>query len=88
MYRLFILLLFCAVLSAQVIPLGGGKVAAIIGPNGTTLPASCSGRTLFDLTAADGGNAAGIYRCSGGTYVFIGPAFFAAVRSAERREAA
>jgi hypothetical protein len=42
---------------------------------GTTLPSSCS-RTnvVFHLTATDGSNAAGFYRCNGTTYVSAGGA--------------
>lgn len=39
---------------------------------GTTLPVSCTNKTvLFNLTATDGANAAGIYRCTGTAYVVV-----------------
>lgn len=40
---------------------------------GTTLPASCTNKTvLFHLTVADGSSPAGIYRCNGSTFVATG----------------
>ena len=54
MKRIFFAMLFAALALAQNPP-GGGKVAAVIGPRGTTLPASCTGvGTLYYLTAVDG----------------------------------
>ena len=42
---------------------------------GTTLPASCSNKlVVFNLTQADGANAAGLYRCNGTAYVSAGGA--------------
>jgi hypothetical protein len=69
MRTVILLIALAAVACAQPI-FGGGKAAAIIGPRGATLPASCATDGLvYALTATDGGNARGSYVCVNGTYV-------------------
>lgn len=72
MRTLILLIALAAGALAQPI-FGGGKSAAIIGPRGTTLPASCATDGLvYALTATDGGNARGSYVCVNGTYAPMG----------------
>lgn len=54
---------------AQSTPPGGGKVAAIVGPRGATLPAACADGQLYQKTS---GGSEGTYSCVLGSWVAAG----------------
>ena len=69
----FLALALCLTASAQTYVFGGGKAAAIVGPQATTLPASCATEgLLLRLTADDGTNKRGLYYCVDGEYTRSG----------------
>jgi len=69
----FLVFVLCLTASAQTYIFGGGKAAAIVGPRGSTLPASCTTPGLmFTLLADDGTNKQGDYRCVNGYYTRAG----------------